>query len=657
MPIQGCGLAGESHRGQMTGRRLGIGGLLALIAALGTIPPAFAHPRVVATDPPADGQVSRGPQEIRIQFDEKLARRGARVQVYDRERRPLPVQWTEVTAKGLVLRARLVPPPPGPYTVAWQVLSAVDGHTIRGAFAFAVGPAGDRPLAQAPPVNVSEVWLRRIASAAAGWVHLGGIVAAGGILLFWLVIHPRSRKTATALAVGDATGERGLEHAREIGGAVRRVLLLSLVAGLLQVALEILDLAGSARDLIVDPGQVRAYLSTRSGQGAVDRGLVLVASIAFLLAWERAPSGTWPLWLVAGIQPISLWTVSLGSHAAAATGGALLPVMLDWLHLMAATVWAGGVVALWHLARTPSARGRARLTATMARFTPWAAAAFVTLLATGIYAVSLHAPEWWNLPGSGYGRILLAKLTLVGAMVVLGMSNSLAAHPAWTARLGQVAPFTARWTGGIRGKVRTPASRARRRIATEAVAGVAVLGLAVLLSRTPPPKAALPPPPPPLTLEGRAGDLRVTLTITSPFGWLAPSRFRVQLQGREGPLERITRVTLHFGMPDMVMPLQPIVAEAVGPGEYEGEGFLSMLGRWNAQVAVRRRASEDVNIVFDFGVGDLGPTADIASVGHARADVGFHWSTLFLMAMPYLVVGSLGGWLVYMHRRAGRLRR
>ncbi|MGH7379098.1 MAG: hypothetical protein ACREJ7_02450, partial [Candidatus Methylomirabilales bacterium] len=60
---------------------------------------------------------------------------------------------------------------------------------------------------------------------------------------------------------------------------------------------------------------------------------------------------------------------------------------------------------------------------------------------------------------------------------------------------------------------------------------------------------------------------------------------------------------------------------------------------------------------FDFGVGDLGPTADIASVGHARADVGFHWSTLFLMAMPYLVVGSLGGWLVYMHRRAGRLRR
>jgi hypothetical protein len=32
----------------------------------------------------------------------------------------------------------------------------------------------------------------------------------------------------------------------------------------------------------------------------------------------------------------------------------------------------------------------------------------------------------------------------------------------------------------------------------------------------------------------------------------------------------------------------------------------------------------------------------------------YNWSVLFLMAMPYTVVGSIGGWLFYNYRRAGR---
>ncbi|MGH7774702.1 MAG: hypothetical protein ACREQA_20960 [Candidatus Binatia bacterium] len=32
----------------------------------------------------------------------------------------------------------------------------------------------------------------------------------------------------------------------------------------------------------------------------------------------------------------------------------------------------------------------------------------------------------------------------------------------------------------------------------------------------------------------------------------------------------------------------------------------------------------------------------------------YNWSVLFLMAMPYAVVGSVGGWLFYNHRRAAK---
>ena len=34
----------------------------------------------------------------------------------------------------------------------------------------------------------------------------------------------------------------------------------------------------------------------------------------------------------------------------------------------------------------------------------------------------------------------------------------------------------------------------------------------------------------------------------------------------------------------------------------------------------------------------------------------FNWSLLFLMSMPYAVVGSIAGWLFYAHRRAARRR-
>ena len=34
-----------------------------------------------------------------------------------------------------------------------------------------------------------------------------------------------------------------------------------------------------------------------------------------------------------------------------------------------------------------------------------------------------------------------------------------------------------------------------------------------------------------------------------------------------------------------------------------------------------------------------------------------NWSILFLMAMPFTIVGSIGGWLVYKYRRSSKAER
>ena len=36
---------------------------------------------------------------------------------------------------------------------------------------------------------------------------------------------------------------------------------------------------------------------------------------------------------------------------------------------------------------------------------------------------------------------------------------------------------------------------------------------------------------------------------------------------------------------------------------------------------------------------------------------GFIWSTLFLMGLPFILAGLIGGWVYYLYRRAARLRR
>ena len=36
---------------------------------------------------------------------------------------------------------------------------------------------------------------------------------------------------------------------------------------------------------------------------------------------------------------------------------------------------------------------------------------------------------------------------------------------------------------------------------------------------------------------------------------------------------------------------------------------------------------------------------------------GFYWGMLFLLAMPFAVVGTIGGWLAYWYWRAGHSRR
>ncbi|MDP8949788.1 MAG: CopD family protein, partial [Actinomycetota bacterium] len=115
----------------------------------------------------------------------------------------------------------------------------------------------------------------------------------------------------------------------------------------------------------------------------------------------------------------------LTSHAAAE---GLLPSLADWLHVVAASLWMGGLlgfplVLLGPLrAMPPKQRTELRWRA-VRRFSKVATLAVMTLIVTGVYATLLHVPSVEGLLGTAYGRALMIKLGLATLLFAAGGVN------------------------------------------------------------------------------------------------------------------------------------------------------------------------------------------------------------------------------------------
>jgi putative copper export protein len=134
---------------------------------------------------------------------------------------------------------------------------------------------------------------------------------------------------------------------------------------------------------------------------------VALAALAIGLGAAR------PRWgLLAGIGAVSLLGRSLQGHAGA---HGMLPALIDWAHLSAAAVWAGGLVQLAILPTvTPVVASRASRMFTLALF---------PLVAGGIYGAVLHVAALEQLVATPYGRVLLGKIALAAGAIALGAMN------------------------------------------------------------------------------------------------------------------------------------------------------------------------------------------------------------------------------------------
>jgi copper resistance protein D len=119
-------------------------------------------------------------------------------------------------------------------------------------------------------------------------------------------------------------------------------------------------------------------------------------------------------------------TRSASGHAADA-GDFSLPEISDWLHLMSASIWGGGLITL-SLAVFPEVLRRSgerrELIAEIAlRFSRLAAIALFTIVITAAYNGWFEVGSVKALFETAYGKIIMVKIGLLVVLVILAASN------------------------------------------------------------------------------------------------------------------------------------------------------------------------------------------------------------------------------------------
>jgi copper transport protein len=543
---------------------------LAVVAACVTLPAAAsAHAYLVRTVPAASEVVSAPPSTIQLTYDEAVEPRFAIISVTNaggQQQTTGPVRRSPANPDTLLvpLRPHL---PEGWYLIYWRAIS-VDGHPVQGAFTYAVGPSpGPAPQFQVPSVSASATTPQLLITR---WVMFVAVMVSIGLFVLRILIaRPLVRRVP-------GTSLRALSVAFVVAS------LLGLIA--IPVYLDFSTANDSLRSVFDLGALVPLFGVTAFGRAILRLELcfLLFCVAAWVALWvdrpERERRSIAELAAIIGALLAGAAVLIIPGVAghAAQTSPRGLTLALDWFHLLAGSVWLGGLVGLLVLWLAAPARGRvAALSVVVPRFSNVALVSVVVLAGAGIGETIDHMPAVNALWDTGFGVAILVKAGLLLLAMVIASGNLLRSKPSLVAarrrpELGEPAALLLR--GLVGGEVIV-------------VAGV-VFAAAVLSS--------LAPPPPAFALQNSAlaqvGPGRVVESVShagyrlqvlvSPNKAAAPDSFALRITKGGKPV-RGANVTLTFNHTEMQMPQQEYQLTETKPGVYaRAAPALVMVGRW-----------------------------------------------------------------------------
>jgi copper transport protein len=432
-----------------------IGAALLLMLAVVAPGRATAHAVLLRSIPPTGQTLPRAPDQVKLLFSEPIDAAFSSVRVFDSSKQAVDrgdggVDPSDDHQLLVSLKPGLAN---GIYTVSWRSLSTIDVHPDEGQYALYVGvpvPAGASSTIAGQITATLETTLGR------WWFYLAASVF-GGVLATWKLVlsgvlsgdsRPAVRRRAYQLIV--------------VGGVL--LVLGTLFTAVAQAAaaagVPLHEALGRPLADLLLRGRFASIWWPRLGLEVVSLLLVAIGGLEGMAAESALAT-----------LPAVLLTSSLTSHGAALASGPAAGIAVDWLHIVGATAWVGGLLSLATLLpiiyMTEDSRTRATVPRLIGRFGRFALVASAIVVLSGVVQATIEVGSWTGLLDTAYGELVLIKVGLLAAMLGLAVFND---------RRGRAHLGSKMLRGGVR---------------AELVLGFLALATAAMLTGTPPTRGSL----------------------------------------------------------------------------------------------------------------------------------------------------------------------
>ena len=427
----------------VTARRLwGIAVPLAICLTLLFPEIASAHAILLRSDPAKDSVLSMAPKQVRLWYSEALNPAFSTAVVVNGENkrvdnRDAHVSSNDQTEMDVTLQPNL---PPAVYIVIWRTDSAADGHILRGSFIFSLARADGSVPTLAPGSNPGANVL--------GSGNLTGLYTGqiDGPTLFNLIMITLVEMGAifwmgAQLWINFVLTISAETHAeeRDINERVQRrferyfslpTLIVLFLANIGVLVGQALNLTGGDLASALSPSLLGG-LATSGRFGIywmMREAVILLAMILalYMLSRQQRPR------IVKTVLPIAnlflasalLIAITMSGHAAAVNPNIVsYAIVIDWLHLLAASLWVGGMMYIATnylpvLRRLQIPQQARSLVTVLPYFSPLAIAGVLIMAVTGPFSAAFHLTSWQQFLSTAYGRALLVKIALIGGLLI-----------------------------------------------------------------------------------------------------------------------------------------------------------------------------------------------------------------------------------------------
>ncbi|EOB9291997.1 copper resistance CopC/CopD family protein [Listeria innocua] len=510
-----------------------------------------AHAYLENSNPADQSHIKTAPEKVTLVFNEEIEADFPLIEVKDSSGKRVETGKTAVSKKNDHMVEASLPAElkADVYSVSWRVVSA-DGHAVSGVISFKLGDTKATFQSTEVPSNAFDL---QISSVQKAILYIGFSLFIG-MLVFGLGLYPRKEQLTAKITT-----------------RLKKIIWFALAflgtALLMQLFIQTSITTGVSISESFQPDKLAAFLTTKTGYIWLSELISWLVLVIFTVIMVRKnKQWSWfALLTESALIGYLIFAKAQNGHAAA-SADKIVSITADMLHMIAASVWVGGIlVLLFVLPKTGKARE------IWSRFAIVAIIAVASILISGLLMAVMNIGQMSNLFTTNYGKILLFKIGLFLLMALLGLG-----HYIYLKLKNKKLPF--------------------KTILIELIIGTIILIVASVLTNI-----QTPPPPAPKafdeTIAAEGENAKINLRVEP--ATVGQNQFIITFTSADGAtktdFEQVT-ITTKSTKTDEKATFQ---AKLANENQYFAEGlYINQTGKWEITVHGLTKDFTDINQTF-----------------------------------------------------------